>query len=63
MLVRTVLTCLLLAGCATATVKPRQNADNLCAFAYFLPLPIALVATAGCTFGLDGLPAEEEEDD
>lgn len=55
---------LLLSGCAS-TGGARRSVDNTCAFAYFLPVPLAIAAVGACTFGADAAlkdQAEEEED-
>lgn len=50
---------LLLSGCASG---PRRMVDNSCAFAYFLPLPLALAAVGACTFGADAVLKDQGEE-
>lgn len=50
----------LLDGCATSA---RRKVDNTCAFAYFLPLPVSIVAVAGCTFGADAVLQDQDEEE
>lgn len=53
----------LLAGCAST---PRGNAENACHFAFLAGLtpPFGVIASAAlCSFGLELLPDEQEEED
>lgn len=54
---------MLLSGCGGHT-GVKHNAEHVCSFSLLLPHPVAFVAMATCTFGMDAaFPKEEGDDD